>query len=139
MVLRHRDGFSQGRHVVLIHGSELSQGVNLLASLEEGRSLAFHAFESRSTGVVAGPIGVFSRGIGEKVVVFGRPRHVGLIEGMEITRGGRVEEIYLGSVGLLPKEVLLERSWDATKSTLTRALTYFISLSRFLNQTWAFW
>ena len=63
--------------------------------------LAGVAFEGCSAGEVARPEAVVPVGVGEEVVLLGGVRLVGLVQGVQVARRGRVQHVHLTPVFLL--------------------------------------
>ena len=56
------------------------------------------SFEGRPAGEVSCPEGVITRGIGEEVVMLDRVRLIGLVQGIQVTGGRRVEQVNIATV-----------------------------------------
>ena len=71
----------------------LSEDTKLAERLEHDLGLPDHPLGGRPGGEVAAPVGVWVTGVWEEVILFGRPLDPGVMQRLEIARGGRVEYV----------------------------------------------
>ena len=69
-------------------------GLQLFTGLEDIVTHTSVSFEGRSTGEVAGPVGVWVISVREEVICLQSPGLVGTVECIDVARGGGVEGVY---------------------------------------------
>ena len=71
----------------------LREDTELAQRLEHDLGLPDHPLGGRPRGVIAAPVGVRVTGVWEEVILFGWPLDPGVIQRLEVTRGGRVKYV----------------------------------------------
>lgn len=71
------------------------QGAELLADLQEVITIPLESLKSGPGREVASPVGMRIGSIGEEVVALGGPSDSCIVQGLQVARGCRVQEVYV--------------------------------------------